>query len=145
MLYPGSERPPPPPGPLAGRIGLLHRPEEDLDLVNRLCGRGAKLCPLLLRQIIESGHCRPTHLPCVVKPRTDLPQPGQLDLVAAGDLHEVGVLAAGHQLDLPILASMEEGVGVGGGVCLSGEKLQRREGGDDCGGHEEREEMAADE
>ena len=115
MLYPGSERPPPPPGPLAGRIGLLHRPEEDLDLVNRLCGRGAKLCPLLLRQILESGHCRPAHLPCVVKPRTDLPQPGQLDLVAAGDLHEVGVLAAGHQLDLPILASMEEGVGGGGG------------------------------
>ena len=111
MLYPGSERPPPPPGPLAGRIGLLHRPEEDLDLMNRLRGLGEKLCPLLLRQILESGHCRLAHLPCVVKPRTDLPQPGQLDLVAAGDLHEVGVLAAGHQLDLPILASMEEGVG----------------------------------
>ena len=100
MLYPGSERPPPPPGPLAGRIGLLHRPEEDLDLVNRLCGRGAKLCPLLLRHILESGHCRPVHLPCVVKPRTDLPQPGQLDLLAAGDLHEVGVLVAGDLLDL---------------------------------------------
>ena len=45
MLYPGSERPPPTPGPRAGRIGLLHRTEEDLDLVHRLCGWGGNALP----------------------------------------------------------------------------------------------------
>ena len=94
MLYPRSERPPPALVPRAGRIGLLHRPQEDLDVVPRLCGRGEKLFLLPGCHFPQSGHCRPVQLPYVVKPGTDLHQPRHLDLVAAGDLHEVGVVAA---------------------------------------------------
>ena len=141
MLYPGSERPPPTPGPRAGRIGLLHRPEEDLDLVHRLCGWGGKLCPLPPRHLLQSGHCRPVHLQYVVKPRTDLRQPGHLDLVAAGDLHEVGVLAAGDLHEVGVLAAADVlDLLLHRGSCVDGRggwmwkmrraKLRPREGGE---------------
>ena len=119
MLYPGSERPPPTPGPRAGRIGLLHRPEEDLDEVHRLCGCGGKLCLLPTRHLLQSGHCRPVHLTCVVKPRTDLRQPSHLDLVAAGDLLDL-LLHRGFCVD-----------GRGGWMWkLRRAKLRPREGGE---------------
>ena len=76
-----------------------------------------------------------------MKPRTDLRQPGHLDLVAAGDLHEVGVLAAGDLHEVGVLAAADVlDLLLHRGSCVDGRggwmwkmrraKLRPREGGE---------------